>query len=553
MGEPDTKPSLPTSGQILGALISNLGIQDKRLNSKTAWRLFSGSVARIVKPASRRKIVDAFARKVVEAGLLQILEGPSGKPISPGALASLLEWHANRWDEFRAFLHPRTSKLESRNHPVVWAAYLRLLAIDLAIRTAAYIHLAGVPPNSLEVIDLLGSDTRGQYLNRKRQEAGLTREEFAEEARVSVNTVDSWMYGNSRPSDANILEIAGALTRATGGEDPSLSAADLRRFYWLSDIVIQLERHVGAERVTEVTSHLRSYSEQSYSYMESEILPVGGPEGVETLAEGGAESKTAVRLLDHLASSESDAEWREDLKWVGSGWYYRIAVTSHRARREEVNDLNVGTDGRLFKSWDISNPQAYEHYERSHDLIAEGRHAEAITEASIAAQLDPLDPVYHFSLGSAKRYMGYITRNMDIMEEALEECWIAIRLDPNWILPWTEVGMILMESGRPQEGLKHLKSVPEDCGPLDARYYRTLGITQGKLGLTKDALESVEIAFQMEPEDLGLVLDIVAAASMLGNRGKFRRYSKIARYLGAEEAMISHLERIMRENGAESN
>ena len=265
MAEPDTKPSVPTSGQILGALVASLGIQDKSLNSKTAWRLFSGSPARIVKPSSKRRIFDALARKVVEAGLLQIRETPSRGVISPVALVALLEFHAARWDEFRAFLHPRTSKFERKNHPVVWTAYLRLLAIDLAIRTAAHLHLSEAQLDCLEMIDSLGSKTRGRFLNGKRQEVDLTREALAEEVGVSGNTVDSWMYGNSRPSDTNILKIAGAFAQATNGADLSLSSADLRRLYWLSDIIILLEHHVGAERVSEVIEHFRSYCEQSYS------------------------------------------------------------------------------------------------------------------------------------------------------------------------------------------------------------------------------------------------------------------------------------------------
>ena len=88
-----------------------------------------------------------------------------------------------------------------------------------------------------------------------------------------------------------------------------------------------------------------------------------------------------------------------------------------------------------------------------------------------------------------------------------------------------------------------------NCGPPDVRYYRTLGITQSKLGLTKEAMESVETAFQMDPEDQGLVLDVVAAASMMGDKRKFRRYSKIARHLGAGEELISHLDWMMRERG----
>ena len=43
------------------------------------------------------------------------------------------------------------------------------------------------------------------------------------------------------------------------------------------------------------------------------------------------------------------------------------------------------------------------------------------------------------------------------VDEGIEECWIAARLDDDWELPRVEVGIILLNAGRNQEALEHLE------------------------------------------------------------------------------------------------
>ena len=66
------------------------------------------------------------------------------------ALASMLRWHADHWDLLRSFLRRRTTRVQPGNLPKVWEAYVRLAVVDLALRVAAHLHLAGSLPEALD-------------------------------------------------------------------------------------------------------------------------------------------------------------------------------------------------------------------------------------------------------------------------------------------------------------------------------------------------------------------------------------------------------------------
>ena len=158
----------------------------------------------------------------------------------------------------------------------------------------------------------------------------------------------------------------------------------------------------------------------------------------------------------------------------------------------EVDVLIDETDGQILKNWDVSDPKAYDHYRRSLELQLQGKIHEAVAEVAKAAELDPLDPVNHFSLGSAKGWIGASTGNKALVEEALNSCWMAVTLDPNWILPWTEIGWLLLRMGRAREAVKHLRSVRPECGPLDSRYYDALGTAlRSELGKLDESLDAI--------------------------------------------------------------
>ena len=198
----------------------------------------------------------------------------------------------------------------------------------------------------------------------------------------------------------------------------------------------------------------------------------------------------------------------------------------------EVDALIDETDGEILDRWDISNPEAYSHYRRSLELQAQGKIHEAIAEVARAAELDPEDPANHYTLGSAKGYLGAETGDKALVEEAIQSCWMSVTLDPNWISPWTEVGWLMLRAGRAEQAVKHLKSVRPDCGPLDARYYDALGAAHSAFGEHSEALAAYESSLDLNPDEPRIAAVAAAEALEIGDKIKFNRYQKMARHHG---------------------
>ena len=158
----EAAPGLPTSGEILGVLVRSLGITHPHLGDKTAQRFFSGRLKDRVMESSRARIIDAISENMAAALFASPTAGDDEEDASsPSGLSLLLEWHAATWDQFRAFLRPRVLRVYPENMAQVWRAYVRLAAIDLALRAAAHLHIAGASPTSLEFLEFASVGRRG--------------------------------------------------------------------------------------------------------------------------------------------------------------------------------------------------------------------------------------------------------------------------------------------------------------------------------------------------------------------------------------------------------
>ena len=529
----EVAPALPTSGQILGVLVNGLGIRHPKLGTKTARRYFSGQLKDRVKESSRARILEGIAEVLTESGLVPAQAVTDGGPSTVSALASIIDWHATSWDRLRAHLLPRMPRVLPPHLADVWLTYIRLAAIDLALRVAAHIHLSGASP---DVLDFLGWSTgkrRGAYLNRKRSEAGISLLPFAEASRVSSNTVEAWMYKGARPTDENLSRIAGILATESDPSERDRILLELRRLYWTSDVAGILERYLGAEVVSDLLGRMQTYVSRACQLIDDRIAPEARCEVLEELATLGVHSEFADSLLSALATQELDDDWRRDLEAAGSDWIVRVLTVNLQVHQSEVESLIRETNGQVLKNWDVNSPKAYAHYERSTQLQMEGRIEEAMAEVARAAELDPLDPANHFTLGSVKGGIGADTGNATLIREGLESCWLAVTLDPNWILPWTEIGWILLKTGRSREAVEHLRAVGPECGPLDARYYTALATALHQLGRYDAALAGLESAHKLDPEDPTVSSAAAMTALLVGDRARSNRHAKTARHLGA--------------------
>ena len=532
--EREIKPQLPTSGQVLGAVARNLGVAVPGLNPATLRRYYSGRLEGRGKDSTRREIFEAIAEAISELRLGPALQSAQDDIPTPPSLTEILEWHALEWDRLRAFLLPRMSRVYPRHLAVVWVAYGRLAAIDLALRLAAHMYLTGTHPSSLDFLDWVAPDRRGDYLNRRRAEAGVSLLGLSH-IMGSKSLVESWVYDGVRPTDRNLKRLATAFVPDRASAEWSELYSELKRLYWTSDVINLLAKFIGEEATADIVAWLRQYATRLHRLLRNETGRKAEVDELVELATLGTRSRLSEPLLSALAAIETDDEWRENLQAAGSDWIRRVIGVNLEVNLAEVDDLIDETDGGVLERWDISNPEAYRHYQRSMELQAQGKIHEAIAEVAKAAELDPLDPANHYTLGSAKGHLGAEAGDKALVEEAIASCWMAVTLDLNWISPWTEIGWLMLRSGRVEQAVKHLKSVSPDCGPLDFRYYDALGAAHSALGEHSDALAAYESSLDLNPDEPRIAAVAAAEALEIGDKTKFNRYQKMARHHGLSD------------------
>ena len=405
--EREVAPQLPTSGQILGQLVKTLGIEHPKLQSKTASRYFSGHLEDRVKESSRTEIIKAIAETLVEQGVGTSTSDGDDTSSTVQALTTILDHHAVKWDRLRSLLRPRMPRVFPSHLPNVWRSYARLAAVDLALRVAAQMRLSGSEPIALNFLDWVEIDRRGKYLDSMRSEAGIpSLWDFSGKVVVDNNTVEAWVYRGSRPSSKNLRNIAKALAKEGDSHERTRVLRELRRLYWASDVAEVLGKYIGAEAVTDIVDHLRNYATLMDDSLKVHLDTESHHAAFADILAHGAGSLYSEPVLSELAERESDSEWKEDLVAVGSDWMRRVIAVNYQVHRGEVDALIQETEGGLLGDWDVSNPEAYAHYERSMELQIQGKMPEALAEVTKAAELDPLDPANHFTLGSVKGGIG---------------------------------------------------------------------------------------------------------------------------------------------------
>ena len=397
-------------------------------------------------------------------------------------------------------------------------------------------------PASLGFLEFASVGRRGEYLNGKRAGAGISLYDFAEAADVVDNTAQAWLYDGARPSDDHLACIARALAPGDEADERYRLLRELRMLYWVSDVAEVLGGFIGMDAMDEITGCLHRYASRLYTAIDERMDAAVKPDVLGSLAAVGAQSEFSSGLLTALIPSEPDEEWQEDLRAAATNWTRRVLAVNLEVHQGEVDALIRDTNGRLLRDWDVSNPEAYFHYRRFEELQLQGRIHEAIAELEIAVKLDPLDPANQFTLGSHKGSIGARQGNAALVREGLEECWVAAELDRNWVLPWAEIGFILLEDGRPAEAVDHLRAVPPERRPLDTRYYSALGAALRDTGRFGEALNAFEACLELNPDDPVIVSAAAVTAALAGDKAKSRLHARTAKHMGVSDELDLQLE-----------
>jgi Flp pilus assembly protein TadD/transcriptional regulator with XRE-family HTH domain len=553
------------SGQILGAVIKALQLQDPVLASKTAQRYFSGLH---VGDDRKNEIFEAIGRALVETGFIphsHFLE-QERFPL-PKVISTAIAWYADRWDGLSGYMRSTSAPVDRPDLAAI--SFLRLAIIDLALRTSAVLWLADLPIPA-EGTPLWAEEKGGaKYLRQLLdmcRDTKPTRDQLAERLGVSYNTIDSWLDTDSRPSGARIDGISEELTRHIPDLHIEVLTSRLHRHYTLCALCDLLAEHLGRDAVIDLaTALVRFTSRNLVGLREYSKLPTDDAAKSQFfILLRGSEVVSTEHLLRALWRQESDPVWGTDLLAASKPWYLRLQhiaqqlggldkaiqfahdeygipkETAEKLMDKVLRDVQADPtrlhitdpsdlEGKMFvRVKGDAKFSARNRMAQYAGATADGDIQTAIVHVRRAVELQPENAEYHFHLGAS---LGKAAE----VEEGIQECWIAAQLDPGCELPHVEVGIILLNAGRNEEAREHLEAVAHSQGNVSPHLAFNLGIARLRCNDPAGALEILEKAIEAKP-DHGLALDVAArCAFLVGNKVKGRRLAKLADQLGQSE------------------
>lgn len=546
--------SLPTGAILVGRLVAALGLPggavDGRLQGSSAHRLFRGE--RI----EDKKIVDILAAAgdaLVEFGLAPATRWKPGRGPTPARRAGLALHHMMaRWDEATVAL--RGGTLRGVDRKVVVLAAARLLAVDLALRAAAWLALVGVELN--EASTLRDPPQVATILADLVDRTKLSHDEIAERCRVARTTVDDWVHG-ARIVDDNLSNLV--LLVADGPEADEVLART-RRDLTIAEILTQLRAALGAELADEVDDLWRGTLRLAIRFSRfmgrSRLLGEERfePPGV-VLAYGGCCEPAQFVLKDALKQEqEKRSAWLAVLE-VGAAWTEYLVHAARIGRsagcvvkagfsQEAEHAAMLGMLARprhhapaVPEGWKVvrvvgnNETKASNRLVQVHDALDRGDVDEAVTHARRAVELTPLAWLAHFQLGVALAAACHV-------EEAITECAIAAELASsaaNIELAKVEVGIVLTNAGRDEEARVRLEDLHASTAEASIHLLYNLGVVRMRCGRFAEALDAFMKVVAKDTHH-PRALDCGAhCAFSVGERRMGIDYAKRANLLGQHE------------------
>ena len=555
----------PLSGQIIGAVVGELRLQDDVLKSKTALRYFKGGR---IKDDSKQEIFEVLGQALVDHNIIPPSpflvqeEIPLAKVIS-----SAIAWYADQWDQLVGYMQSTSAPVDRPDLAAV--AYLRLATIDLSLRTSAALWLAELPTPDEGTPLWAENKGRATYLRRLLDDCGPdgpTRDELAERLEVSYNTIDNWLDTDTRPSWFHISRLAEELAPYHAELSKETLQSRLHRHDALSGLCDLLSVHIGRDAVVDLATALVRFTSRNLAGLKqfSKLTPDDAARRQFFILMLGTRFVGTEHLLRALWRQERDPVWSTDLMAASKAWHLRLThVMQHLGGLDQAMKLvhdefgipaedaeslldqvlrdvqadstrPIPPDPSELDGMTVVRIKGDAKYSARNRMIqyaqakSEGDLNTAILHVRRAVELQPESAEYHFHLGATLGMAGEV-------EEGLQECWIAASLDPTWELPKVEVGIILLNAGREEEARDHLESVACSQSDLSAHLAFNLGMARFRNDEVEGALGALSKAIEVKP-DHALALDVAAhCAFLVGDGKKGRRLAKRANALGQSE------------------
>ncbi|GIV67956.1 tetratricopeptide repeat protein [Caldilinea sp.] len=137
--------------------------------------------------------------------------------------------------------------------------------------------------------------------------------------------------------------------------------------------------------------------------------------------------------------------------------------------------------------------QAVEHFERGYRMQVQGDIAAAIREYKLSIRFYPTAEAYTF--------LGWAYAHLQLYDEAIAACKLAIETDPAFGNPYNDIGAYLIELERTEEAIPWLEQALT-APRYEARVFAffNLGRAYEQLGDLRLALEYYQAAVQNYPD-----------------------------------------------------
>ncbi|MBI3724578.1 tetratricopeptide repeat protein [bacterium] len=155
----------------------------------------------------------------------------------------------------------------------------------------------------------------------------------------------------------------------------------------------------------------------------------------------------------------------------------------------------MSEDGRSSARIQGPRTRAKELYERGYSLQLEGRVLEAERCYRESIELVPT--------AEAHTFLAWALAHEGKVDEAIEQCREAIRLDPAFGNAWSDIAAYLIEKGEDAEAETYLRRALESTRFERHHYvHENMGRVHWKQGLLMKALAEFRLAFALEPRDV---------------------------------------------------
>jgi tetratricopeptide (TPR) repeat protein len=539
--------NIPYSGRIMEAIVKALDIQDESLGNKTARRHYEGKP---ISDYSRTRLLKAFGNALAESGIVPIPPIFNKNKVSmPKTLAEVANLFFVKWDHLCATIQGRSGKAVHIEE--VFAQFLRLVVVDLALRVFALLRLANIPVPKSDIPLWAQENGTGKMLRELQQKMKITRDQLAARVGVSYTSVDNWLDGKICPTPQNIRILAEELSKAYKNE---LLLMELRRQYMFSQLSDVLSEYLGRDVVIELASALYRFIRlitDDVKHMDRP--PVDEVSGMEyDTFRKGVDHNSNNTLLRNLAHIESDSDWQRDILAASSDWSIRF---------QEIVCLDSGlriAAGLAQDILDLEDGYKDEAIEEIQRLLAstqlQGKDYLAVQRGDLNRAIDiledgiairrglverhPSSPSAHMQLGSFLGMVGKNWQDPKLIKEGIYECKVSSGLREDWDGPLAEVGIILGNVCRYDEALIEFEAAIAKLGKMTPHLAYGYGYTLMMLKRFEDAISAFEVVFDSNP-DYALALDDAAhCAFMTGDKTKGISYAKKGHKLGVSTTYI---------------